>query len=150
MNEPVKVRGTVKITEHATGEVREYKNAFLNIGQRHFMQFLKGNFAIDGYRYIGIGTGDQITDLEMTQLEDERYRKEISKITVVGNTLVLDTIIEAEEANFTEPWKELGLYMGGTAGIQNSGLLYNRVKILENKNIRSAVTISWTIEIITT
>lgn len=150
MKEPLKVKGTVYLTRHDTGETQIVKNAFLNIGQTHFMQFLQGNFAIDGYRYIGIGTGGNPTDLNMTTLENELYRKEISKVTVDGTKLILDTIIEAEEANFGEPWKELGLYVGGTAGIINSGLLYNRVKVLENKNIRSAITISWVIEIITT
>lgn len=150
MKEPLSIQGTVSLFYHETGETRTYKNAFLNIGQNHFMNFLKGDFAIEGYRYLGIGTGNSPTDLEQPTLENEGFRKEISKITVDGTKLVLDTIIESEEANFSTPWTELGLYMGGTAGIQNSGVLYNRVKVLENKNIRSAITISWTIELITT
>ena len=149
MKEPLRVSGTVKITYHETGEVKEYKNAFLNIGQEHFMNFLKGGFSIDGYKYIGIGTDDSPTDLAAETLGNELFRKEISKIEVKDTQLILDTIVEAEEANFSEPWKELGLYMGGSAGVANSRLLYNRVRILENKDIRSAITISWIIEVIT-
>jgi hypothetical protein len=114
------------------------------------MNFLRGGYSIEGYRYLAIGTGVNITDLNMKVLENELYRKEFSDVVVDGTKLILDTIIEAEEANLGEPWQELGLYMGGSAGIANSGVLFNRVKIFEQKDIRSAVTISWIIEVITT
>lgn len=141
------VKGTVKIYNRDKSELLNvYKNAFLNTGKQAFMKFLMGDYLIDGYKYIAIGSGDAETTEDMTRLKNEFFRKELSGIYIEDNKLILDIIIEQDEAN--RDWYELGLVMGGTSSQLNSGVLFNRVRVMEKKKHTQSITISWEIEVL--
>lgn len=149
--ENLRVKGTVRIyNEDKTELLSEYENAYLDNGKNAFMKFLKGEFYIEGYKYLAIGTDSTETKGDMTNLQDEQFRKEFSTVQVDGTKLILDTMIEAEEANFDGTWGELGLVVGGNASTINSGEVFNRVVIQEKKTEKTAITVSWTIEVLST
>lgn len=145
--EKIKPKGTIKIYEGKKEKlVNTFYNDFMDIGRKKLVNVLMGNSENLGYSFLAIGDlSGEVTAID-TSLSNEVFRKEITIINTVDNKLIIDTFFDTFEANFE--WKEVGLFVGGELSLKDTGLLFHKAGIDQNKNSGKSLTISWEVEII--
>jgi hypothetical protein len=151
MNSMGHLRGTIYIYEHRKHSrvlVNIYKNLFMQVVKTAFLDVLEGKTPTIGtYNYLAIGTDPTPVTANDSKLGAELFRKPLTNVERIGNRLLAECYLEAEEANFT--FRELGLFdSSGEWETTDSGILLNRAIVNETKNAGTAKTISWSLELL--
>lgn len=93
--------------------------------------------------YVAIGDGTAEPSQADTGLANERFRKAAS-IYRDGEQVVVECQVTETEANFN--WKEIGLFVGGSA-TAGSGTLLSRALVDEPKDELRTVTVSFEVSL---
>lgn len=109
----------------------------LNKGLDKLVDALNGNVVT--ISYLVIGDSQNPISLEDIVLGNEKFRKPITSIYRVGESLVVETFIERNEANDFH-WYELGL-------LTSAGELIARSLIDRDKNNLMTANVNWQINI---
>lgn len=124
----------------------ELPNTLTTINQTIRQQMLLGTYTgeLDALqiKYFAFGDGNAPPTPSDTKLENELYRKQITRISPSGTGTVLSTVsLGAQEANFLI--KEIGVFCGPNATASaNTGTLLSRVAVNIDKNSNLVLNIA--------
>jgi len=125
-------------------KVNEYSaNVFCNSGRLSLLERMAGDSDKGGVTYLALGDGETAPVVTDTALENELYRKQITKKSAAVLTLSTSTFIPSTEGNHT--YKEMGLYGDDASATPDSGTLFTRLAIDETKSYGTSMTIDYDI-----
>jgi hypothetical protein len=143
----IKPKGTIKIFEGKKEKLLNvFHNDFMDAGRKKILNYLTGFNEQITYDFLAISDTDGAITVLDKKIENEVFRKEVTSVSTFDNKLIIDIFIDSFEANFT--WKQVGLFVGGSVGTKDSGILFNKALIEQEKNSGKSLTISWEIEIV--
>ena len=129
-----------------TGKVRieQYHNTAVDSGLNLIRDFMNGD-AVTGLERFAIGTGTTAETTSDTQLEDEVFRDQFTKVDKVDKGLEIQYYLGSQYAN-GNVISEAGLFGNGATDTLNSGTMYARVTFPgEEKTSAEAWTFRWTL-----
>ena len=124
--------------------VEEYHNLAVNAGLDLIRDFMYGD-AVSGLNRFAIGTGTTAEDPADTQLQNEVFRDQFTKVDKIDQGLEIQYYLSSTSAN-GNIISEAGLFGNGATDTANSGTLYARVTFPgEEKTSAEAWTFRWTL-----
>lgn len=121
-----------------------FENITPIVGFEVITKFITGNLGTLAEGLINVhsvGTGTTPPADADTQLQTEIFRKNLASVTYAGNQAFYTAVYETTEANGA--LKEMGLFMNGSAGVPNSGTMWDRSAIDIAKTIAQSLTIDY-------
>lgn len=149
MRDRLKMEGRYTIEAYCGGVCVarwELPNTLTTVSQTVRQQMLLGTYsgALDALqiKYFAFGNGTTPPTPSDTTLENELYRKQITRISAAGAGTVSSTVsLGAQEANFVI--REIGVFCGPSAGTgANTGTLLSRVAVNIDKNTNLVLNIT--------
>lgn len=147
MNSNMKLKGSylIEIRDAETGKLlaaQRFDNQLTNINRAVRAQMLTGTY--DGnandltIKYFAFGnganTGEHAPSAADTQLVNEIYRKQVTKLTEISPGIV-QSIVSLGSLECNEQITEIGVFAGNSAsGAANTGNLLSRVSVNLEKN----------------
>lgn len=123
-------------------EETEIKNLITNAYLNELIKIPQGQSSDFQIKYVAVGTGTTVPDVDDTQLETETFRFPVTTRDVTGNGELTTTFVVIDTAGVGQ-WNEIGIFCGSTAtSTPNSGVLASRVLINKDKKVTEEVTIS--------
>jgi hypothetical protein len=145
----LKIKGLHKFTfRNIAGEIireKTYENLVVLLGRKQICNALGGLSPNIIINYGAVGTGGNSPSNADTTLQTEFYRVTVTGANVVDNVLEVQQFYGLAEAN-TQLY-EAGEFINGT-GVVDSGILFSRWNIDENKTASETLTITSTYTII--
>lgn len=138
----------IEARDAATGALLWEKrlcNLLTNVSQTVRLQQLAGTYTAGNdylaIKYFAIGVGTSAPTVEDRQLENERYRKQVTSFNEIAPGVLQTTVsLGATEANWTI--REIGVFCGEDATNEaNTGLLLSRVAVNIEKNTNMVLNI---------
>lgn len=130
MKDKMKIEGEYTFTlKKENGEKRIFKkkNLVVSSGLELVAKLLTGkteDFNILKINYFAVGSGGGTTESGETKLQDEFFRKQVTRPTVSGNVLYLSVFFSKSEA--VGNIEEVGLFFDGTE-TKDSGVLFSKI-----------------------
>lgn len=122
-----------------------YENIVVNTGRSELAKFIAGtSVATGGINYVALGDSSATPVVGDTQLGNETFRKAVSSVTVSNQTVTVNHSYGSSEA--VDQHYEAGEFIGASAAA-NSGILFARWNIDENKSSGETLTIESTYKI---
>ena len=133
------------LQEHGIGDicrVSDYDNLIVTTGKVAVARRLAGDLSLANPGEItfgSVGTGTDVPALTDTTLQTEFFRKILSLRTFSGNIAILQMFMNSSEGNAN--LREFGLFGEAASAAVDSGTLFNRVNINEDKTAATTLTI---------
>ena len=138
INEKIKFKGKVIITNKTTGEQVTFNNVVCDKFYEMIADFFVGTSPAK-LGWLGIGTGLNAADPTDTSLQTEVDRVIFTTTATSGDQIHCQIEVDGATALFN--WKELGLFNAATVGDMT-----NRVNIDYTHNAGEITTVDWYIE----
>lgn len=122
--------------------VSEYTNLIVTTGKVAVARRLAGDLSIANPGEItfgSVGTGINLPAITDTTLQTEFFRKLLSLRTFSSNKAILQMFMNSSEGNAN--LREFGLFGEAASAAADSGTLFNRVNITEDKTVATTLTI---------
>lgn len=128
--------------------VSEYTNLITTVGKIAVARRLAGDLSVANPGEItfgAVGTGTDVPALGDTTLQTEFFRKILSVRTFAANVAILQMFMNSSEGNAN--LREFGLFAEAASATPDSGTLFNRVNITEDKTAATTLTIEASITV---
>ncbi len=122
--------------------VSEYTNLIVTTGKVAVARRLAGDLSVANAGEItfgSVGTGTNVPAVADTTLQTEFFRKILSVRTFSSNKAILQMFMNSSEGNAN--LREFGLFGEAASAAADSGTLFNRVNITEDKTAATTLTI---------
>ena len=123
-------------------KVSVYENLIVTVGKVAVARRLAGDLSVASPGEItfgSVGTGTDLPAITDTTLQTEFFRKILSVRTFSSNVAILQMFMNSSEGNAN--LREFGLFGEAASATPDSGTLFNRVNITEDKTAATTLTI---------
>lgn len=128
--------------------VSEYTNLITTVGKVAVARRLAGDLSVANPGEItfgSVGTGTDLPAVTDTTLQTEFFRKLLSVRTFTTNTAILQMFMNSSEGNAN--LREFALFGEAASAAADSGTMFNRVNITEDKTAATTLTIEAQIQV---